>query len=123
MNPVEVVVDTDSGIAPWRQVHDQLTRLISSGALPAGTRLPTVRQLARDLGLAAGTIARTYRELEQSGLVQTGRARGTVVADNTAVDPAAALLALARDYARAAQSLGVDADAAASAVHAAYQDD
>lgn len=122
MSPVEVVVDTASGLAPWRQVHDQLVRLIGSGALPAGTRLPTVRQLARDLALAPGTIARAYRELEHAGLVRTGRARGTVVAETTAVDPGAVLRGLARDYAEAARSLGADAETAAAAVRAAYQD-
>lgn len=122
MNPIEVVVDATSGLAPWRQVHDQLARLISTGALPTGTRLPTIRQLARDLGLAPGTIARTYRELELGGLVRTGRARGTVVAETTTIDPNAALRDLARDYAAAARALGADAATAAAAVHAAYQD-
>lgn len=122
MNPIEVFVDATSGLAPWRQVYDQLARLISTGALPVGTRLPTIRQLARDLGLAPGTIARTYRELELGGLVQTGRARGTVVAKTTAIDPGAALRDLARGYAAAARALGADAATAAAAVHAAYQD-
>ena len=45
-----------------------------------GTRLPPVRQLAADLSLAAGTVARTYRELEKSGLVRTRRGAGTTVA-------------------------------------------
>lgn len=122
MNPVEVVVDATSGVAPWRQVRDQLARLIGSGALPAGTRLPTIRHLARDLGLAAGTIARTYRELELAGLVETGRARGTVVAESAAIDPAAALRDLARDYAAAARALGADEATAVAEVHAAYQE-
>jgi GntR family transcriptional regulator len=43
VNPIEVVVDADNGLAPWRQVHDQLVRLITAGSLPAGTRLPTIR--------------------------------------------------------------------------------
>ena len=125
MSPINVVVDSASGLAPWRQVHDQLVRLITTGALPAGTRLPTIRQLARDLGLASGTIARTYRELELAGLVATGRARGTVVAETTTIAPTAALHGFARDYATAARNLGVDAatalDAAADAIRTAYQ--
>lgn len=122
MNPIEVVVDTTNGVAPWRQVRDQLARLIGSGALPAGSRLPTIRQFARDLGLAPGTIARTYRELELAGMVQTGRARGTVVAETTGIDRAAALRDLAHDYAVAARALGADVATAAEAVHAAYED-
>ena len=91
MNPIQVVVDADNGLAPWRQVHDQLARLITAGSLAAGTRLPTIRQFARDLGLAPGTIARTYRELELAGVVHTGRARGTVVAETAGADPSAVL--------------------------------
>jgi DNA-binding transcriptional regulator YhcF (GntR family) len=111
VNPIQVVVDTDNGVAPWRQVRDQLVRLITAGSLVAGTRLPTVRQLARDLGLAPGTVARTYRELELAGLVHTGRAKGTVVAETAAIDPAAAL-----------RDLALDATTAVDAVRAAYQD-
>jgi DNA-binding transcriptional regulator YhcF (GntR family) len=121
VNPVEVVVDEANGIAPWRQVHDQLARLIRSGALAAGTRLPTIRQFARDLGLAPGTIARTYRELELAGLVQTGRAKGTVVAEIAGLDPSAALRDLAQNYVVAAQALGIDVDTAQAAVRAAYE--
>lgn len=115
MNPVEVVVDSGSGLPPWRQVRDQLVRLITTGSLPAGTRLPTIRQLARDLDLAPGTIAHTYRELELAGLVRTGRARGTVVAETATINPMAALRELAHDYARAAHSLGIDPAAAIEA--------
>jgi DNA-binding transcriptional regulator YhcF (GntR family) len=77
--PLRVVVDADNGVAPWRQVYDQIVRAITTGALAHGARLPPIRQLARDLGLASGTIARVYRELEAGGQVATGRAKGTVV--------------------------------------------
>ena len=46
-----------------------------------GTRLPSIRQLAGDLGLAGGTVARAYRELEQEGVVATRGRHGTVVAE------------------------------------------
>ena len=127
MNPVKVVVDSGNGIPPWRQVRDQLVRLITTGSLAAGVRLPTIRQLARDLDLSPGTIARTYRELELAGLVRTGRARGTVVAETATVTPAGALRDLARDYATAAHGLGIDGaaaiEAATEAVRAAYGTD
>jgi DNA-binding transcriptional regulator YhcF (GntR family) len=120
---LQVVVDNDSGLAPWRQVHDQIVRLIISGALRAGSRLPPIRQLSRDLGLAAGTIARVYRELETAGWVTTARARGTVVAEPTAhPDPAMVLRAAATEFAALARDLGADADTAAKAVLDAYPD-
>jgi DNA-binding transcriptional regulator YhcF (GntR family) len=120
---LRVVVDNDSGLAPWRQVHDQIIRVIISGALQPGSRLPPIRQLSRDLGLAAGTIARVYRELETAGWVTTARARGTVVAEPTAYpDPAIVLRAAATEFAALAQDLGADADTAAKAVRDAYPD-
>jgi DNA-binding transcriptional regulator YhcF (GntR family) len=64
---------------PYEQVRRQLAGHIESGRLAAGSRLPPVRQLAADLGLAAGTVARAYRELEEARLITTGRARGTHV--------------------------------------------
>ena len=71
-------------------------------------------------------VKKKNRELESAGLVQTGRARGTVVAETATIAPAAALRDLARDYATAAHSLGIDAaaaiEAAADAVRTAYQD-
>ncbi|MGH3880108.1 MAG: GntR family transcriptional regulator, partial [Actinophytocola sp.] len=77
MTAPRVVVDPDSGVAPWRQVRDQLTHLVRTGALPVGSRLPAIRQLAGDLGLAAGTVARVYRELEAAGVLRTARRAGT----------------------------------------------
>ncbi|MBB5855567.1 GntR family transcriptional regulator [Amycolatopsis umgeniensis] len=118
--PLKVVVDTDLGIAPWRQVRDQIVRLITAGALAPGTRLPSIRQLARDLALASGTVARAYRELEENGWVYTARARGTVVAEIADRPGKAALLrAAAEEYARVARELGVDQGVALDAVAAA----
>ena len=45
------MIDADSGLAPWRQALDQIVRMIVGGGLPPDTRLPPIRQLARDLGL------------------------------------------------------------------------
>ncbi|EMD26405.1 GntR family transcriptional regulator [Amycolatopsis azurea] len=120
--PLKVVVDTDLGIAPWRQVRDQVVHLITTGALAPGTRLPPIRQLARDLALASGTVARAYRELEEDGWVQTARARGTVVAEAADRPGKADLLrAAADDYARAARELGVDPAVALTAVATALE--
>jgi DNA-binding transcriptional regulator YhcF (GntR family) len=65
----------------YRQVADQLRRLVASGELVPGTALPSVRQLARDLGVNLNTIARAYRLLEGEGfLVIHDRAGVTVAA-------------------------------------------
>jgi GntR family transcriptional regulator len=117
--PLRVVVDTENGVAPWRQVHDQIVRAVTAGALAEGTRLPPIRQLARDLGLASGTVARAYRELETAGWVTTARARGTVVTIPSArPDPAALLATAAAEFAARAQELGIDVESAVAAVRA-----
>jgi len=100
-------VDTGSVVAPYEQIRHQLDQLIRDGHLPPGQRLPTVRQLATDLGLAAGTVARAYRELELAGRVRTRRGGGTAVAGNDeAVAGGEALAPLAAAYVAQARRLG-----------------
>jgi GntR family transcriptional regulator len=82
-----VVVDVTSATPPFEQVRAQLAGHVAAGALRAGDRLPTVRALAADLGLAVGTVARAYRELEAQGIVVSRRRTGTVVAQPTAGSP------------------------------------
>ncbi|MCY1246639.1 histidine utilization repressor [compost metagenome] len=74
-----IAVDLRSAVPPYEQIRTQISSLIAIGSLAAGTRLPTVRSLAADLGIAAGTVARAYKELEQAGLIETRRRNGTVV--------------------------------------------
>lgn len=74
-----IVIDLATATPPYEQVQTQIAALIAVGELPAGARLPTVRSLAADLGVAAGTVARAYKELEAAGLVSTNRRQGTVV--------------------------------------------
>lgn len=75
-----ISVDLRSATPPYEQIRSQISSLIVTGALPAGSRLPTVRSLAADLGIAAGTVARAYKELEAAGLIEARRRNGTVVA-------------------------------------------
>jgi GntR family transcriptional regulator len=85
---IAIEVSGTSPVPPFEQVREQLERLIASGTVQAGTRLPTVRQLASDLSLAPNTVARAYRELEAAGLIETQGRRGTIV--GSVVVPAAA---------------------------------
>jgi GntR family transcriptional regulator len=73
-------VDAQDPTPPYEQLHRQLATAIAFGVLAAGTRLPSVRQQAADLGIAAGTVMRAYSELESEGLVATRRGGGTIVA-------------------------------------------
>jgi GntR family transcriptional regulator len=76
---VIVVVDPDSATPPYEQLRLQITTLITSGSLGRGAQLPTIRQLAADLGVATGTVARAYRELERAGLIESRVRHGTRV--------------------------------------------
>jgi DNA-binding transcriptional regulator YhcF (GntR family) len=78
---ITVTVETDSPVRPFEQLRAQLADAIRSGALEPGTRLPTVRQLARDLGIAPNTVAKAYRSLDDEGLIQADGRRGTRVVD------------------------------------------
>lgn len=78
---LQLEVDLASGVPPYEQIRSQVLAHAAAGRLRAGDRLPTIRALATDLGVAAGTVARAYRELEASGVVTTRRRTGTVVAD------------------------------------------
>lgn len=114
-----LTVDPGSAVPPYEQIRSQIEAMVATGTLAAGDRLPSIRQLAHDLGIAAGTVARAYGELEQEGLVVSRRRTGTVVADGVAA-PAAErrrrLAEAAEQYARTAALLGVAVDDAQAAV-------
>ena len=113
-----LAVDHASAVPPFEQVRVQLAAQIADGALRAGTKLPTVRQLADDLGLAVNTVARTYRELEAAGLVET-RGRGGTVVTAGGDKNRERVLAAAQQYVALARELGVSADEALGLVSAA----
>lgn len=74
-----VTVDLRDATPPFEQIRTQIASLIAVGHLADGSRLPTVRALAGDLGVATGTVARAYKELEALGLIESRRRLGTVV--------------------------------------------
>lgn len=74
-----IVFDPTSAVPPFEQIRVQIADQIGAGELGPGQRLPAIRQLAADLRVAPGTVARAYGLLEADGLVETARARGTVV--------------------------------------------
>ncbi|WP_295660583.1 GntR family transcriptional regulator [uncultured Nocardioides sp.] len=106
-----VVVDPDDPTPPFEQVRRQLADLIAVGRLAAGDRVPPLRQLAGDLGLAVGTVARAYRELEAAGLLESRRGGGTRVtrsARPVTDDRRTRIDELAASYVARARALGAD---------------
>lgn len=77
-----VSVDPTSPVPVFEQLRAQIERLIGSGALAPGDRLPTIRHLAADLNLARGTVSKVYEELARDGLVRAAGRHGTVVEGN-----------------------------------------
>jgi DNA-binding transcriptional regulator YhcF (GntR family) len=122
---VIIDVDPQSAVPTYEQVRAQLADMIVSGALPAGTRLPSIRQLASDLDLAPGTVARAYRELEAADLVSSRVRHGTVVrpaAKPTRAAGRAQLEEAARGYALAVLRLGGTEDEAVRALRDQLRD-
>ncbi|MBW6435738.1 GntR family transcriptional regulator [Actinoplanes hulinensis] len=118
---MDITIDPASATPPYEQVRLHIAALAADGVLPAGTRLPPVRRLAEDLGLAVNTVARAYRELEQAGLVETRGRHGTVITARAGATPVEAQQAAAA-YATRIRALGVPAETALSLVKAALDD-
>ncbi|MDT0143835.1 GntR family transcriptional regulator [Microbacterium sp. PRC9] len=114
------VIDPSSAVPPFEQLRTGLVDAVASGELAAGARLPTVRRLAEDLGVAPGTVARAYRELEASGIIETRGRNGTFVAFDA--DPARQQLQrAAAAFAAQVRDLHLDAEEALAVVTAALR--
>ncbi|WP_439032140.1 GntR family transcriptional regulator [Gordonia terrae] len=100
-------IDAESGRPPFEQVRVGVIELIESGALLTGERLPTVRALASRLGVAANTVARSYRELEAAGVIETRGRQGSFIkaGRHDALD---AGFRAASGYVETARELGLD---------------
>lgn len=116
-----IELDPLSSDPPYEQLRNQITAMVLTGDLQPGDRLPSIRQLAGDLGLATGTVARAYRELEADGVVHGRGARGTTVTEPpNATAARTALFDAAMAYARAATQAGVGLDEAIAALRIAF---
>jgi DNA-binding transcriptional regulator YhcF (GntR family) len=111
-------IDQSSRVPPFEQVRDGLAAAVRTGGLSAGDRLPTVRTLAADLGLASNTVARAYRELEEAGVLETRGRNGTFVAADGSDQAMEAALATAV-YAKRLRELGIGAEEAVALVRKA----
>lgn len=117
---LDIVISPTSPVPPFEQLRIQLLDAVSAGTLVPGTRLPTVRRLAEDLGLAAGTVARAYRELEASGVIETRGRNGTFVSPHGDAAHREAQRA-ATVFAEQMRALRVDAEEAMALVSAALR--
>ena len=115
-----LVIDGSSPTPPYEQLKTLLVDGVRAGTLVAGARLPTVRSLADDLGIAPNTVARAYRELEADGFIETrGRLGSFVAPQGDATERLAQEAATA--YARRVRQLGVGVEDALHYVSAALR--
>jgi DNA-binding transcriptional regulator YhcF (GntR family) len=113
-----LVIDPASPVPPFEQLRAQLAGQIQDRTLAVGTRLPTIRRLAADLGLAVNTVGRAYRELEEARLIETRGAAGSFVSAAGERGRERAGRAAA-EYAAVIASIGLDTDEAIRIVRAA----
>ena len=116
MKPM-LVIEPDAGAPPYEQLKQQLSAAIQSGQLQPETKLPTVRRLAADLGVAPNTVARTDKELERANLIETRGRSGTVVRPPVTEDQV--LRQAADEYAATVRRMEADPAAALALVEAA----
>ena len=78
---IQITIDDDSGIPIWLQLRNRLIYLITSGYYATGDKLPTVREMAVDLGINYNTVSKVYQDIERDGYIVSKRGKGTFVAD------------------------------------------
>ncbi|OUO90846.1 GntR family transcriptional regulator [Gordonibacter sp. An230] len=78
---MQITIDDDSGIPIWLQLRNRLIYLITSGHYRTGDKLPTVREMAVDLGINYNTVSKVYQDIERDGYIVSKRGRGTFVHD------------------------------------------
>jgi GntR family transcriptional regulator len=117
---MNIIVDTAVPTPAYDQIRQQVASMVASGVLAPGTRLPTIQQLANDLELAPGTVARGYKELERDGIVISRRRTGTMISEAPPRAPrravAAELDAAAQRFVITARQLGAEPHTALAAV-------
>lgn len=113
---MQFVINPADSTPVYEQLVRQVVDAAASGTVAAGEKLPTVRALAADLGLAVNTVAKAYRELEMRGAIQTRGRSGTFVTGQTRDRDAAAA---AHEYVLKARALGLsEAETVAQVRHA-----
>jgi GntR family transcriptional regulator len=129
MNPdvplINFRLDPRTGVAPYRQLVDQVRQAVSLGLLRAGDRLPSVRQVVTQITINPNTVHRAYRDLEHEGLVEGRPGLGTFVIGAPSSPPSSeirvALLDDLRTWVTSARRAGLDDEAIAALVVVAVQ--
>jgi DNA-binding transcriptional regulator YhcF (GntR family) len=109
---IRVRIDTRAPIPPYEQLRSRIASSIATGDLAPRHRLPSVRQLARDLGVAPNTVVRAYRELVDEGLITMKGRTGAFVVGPSARAAPDQLKETARAFGEEALRRGIGREAA-----------
>ncbi|MGI9158052.1 MAG: GntR family transcriptional regulator [Marmoricola sp.] len=114
---MRVSLDPSLPDPPYVQIRESVRVRVAGGQIAPGTRMPTVRQLATDLGVAVNTVARAYRELEALHVIETrGRAGSFVSGDQVGQ----AAREAAQAYVARARALGLGREEAVALVRTSF---
>lgn len=118
-------INPSDAVPIWKQIEDEVRRLIAVGTYASGEAVPSVRDLSRDLRVNPATVAKAYQHLTDSGLLEVRRGEGTFVA--SAPPPVRkqqrrqALETSALRYASFALTIGASAEEAAAEIDSAFK--
>jgi GntR family transcriptional regulator len=117
-------VDPSDATPIWSQIEEGVRRLVASGALPAGSPIPSVRELARDLSVNPATVVRAYQRLTDAGILSVKRGEGTFVSERppkmSRGERAKILREAAARYATFAATIGADRNEAGESLDSAW---
>ena len=93
-------INPSNGVPVYEQVARQITFAIASGAIEPGEMIPSVREMARELAINPNTVARAFRDLQDSEIIQTVRGTGLAVTKSAKAKCTAARTKLIRERIR-----------------------
>ncbi|HEY5609654.1 MAG TPA: GntR family transcriptional regulator [Thermoanaerobaculia bacterium] len=118
-------INPTDAVPIWKQIEDEMRRLIAIGTLITGGPVPSVRDMARDLRVNPATVAKAYQHLTDAGLLMVKRGEGTFVAESPPhvkkSERREALAAAALKYASLASTIGAGSGEAIREVEAAFE--
>ncbi len=117
-------LDLQSRTPIYQQLKEKILRLIMAGAIGPGDPLPSVRVMARELGINPNTVAKAYQDLEKSGLIYSVANKGSFISGEETLDRqmTASVLDRFREAVREARSAGVDRQTALALVEEVYKE-
>lgn len=121
---IEFRIDPGSGVAPYRQLVQQVRQALRLGLLQVGDQLPTVKDVVWQVAINPNTVLKAYRELEHEGLAEGRPGLGTFVTRSLADSSLAAHKGLRADLARwlaKARRAGLDDDSIAALFESTFR--